>query len=210
MWGLESWTSRSRSRLLWPSLGLVSKFEPGLGLGGYSLDYITDCYWNEGYRADIKAIARQALTTTVCDKLLNAKTTRWEEHKQLVPPFVTCACPEKQSVPWIHCIKYIFLIIQNFEHALALKIFTVIKYFLLFGIFEQLELALKTVCPEFSRRGGGPPPPPRLVRHWVPDLSSVVILKRHRENREEYILSNLPVFWVDYYISVCAWCDNRT
>jgi len=41
--GLESRsrTSRSRSRLLWQRLGLVSKFEPGLGLGGYGLDYIT-------------------------------------------------------------------------------------------------------------------------------------------------------------------------
>ena len=26
---------------LWQSFGLVSKFEPGLGLGGYGLDYIT-------------------------------------------------------------------------------------------------------------------------------------------------------------------------
>ena len=43
MWGLQSRsrTSRSRSRLLWQSLSLVSKFEPGLGLGGYGLDYIT-------------------------------------------------------------------------------------------------------------------------------------------------------------------------
>jgi len=45
MWGLESRprsrTSRSRSRLLWQSLGLVSKFEPGLGLGSCGLDYIT-------------------------------------------------------------------------------------------------------------------------------------------------------------------------
>ena len=43
MWGLESRsrTSRSRSRLLWQTLGLVSKSEPGLGLGGYGLDYIT-------------------------------------------------------------------------------------------------------------------------------------------------------------------------
>jgi len=44
-WGLESQSrSRtSRSRLLWQSLGLgvVSKFEPGFGLGGYGLDYIT-------------------------------------------------------------------------------------------------------------------------------------------------------------------------
>jgi len=54
MWGLESrswsWSRtsrpRSRSRLLWQSLGLVSKFEPGLGLGlgGYGLDYITTYY----------------------------------------------------------------------------------------------------------------------------------------------------------------------
>jgi len=44
MWGLKSRTCRSRSRLLWQSLGLglVSKFEPGLGLGDYGLDYITD------------------------------------------------------------------------------------------------------------------------------------------------------------------------
>jgi len=44
-WGFESRsrsrTSRCRSRSLWQSLGLVSKFEPGLGLGGYGLDYIT-------------------------------------------------------------------------------------------------------------------------------------------------------------------------
>ena len=38
--------SRSRSRLLWQSLGLglVSKFEPGLGLEGYGLDYNTGRY----------------------------------------------------------------------------------------------------------------------------------------------------------------------
>ena len=45
MWSLESRsrTSRSGSRLLWQCLDLrlVSKFEPGLGLGGYGLDYIT-------------------------------------------------------------------------------------------------------------------------------------------------------------------------
>jgi len=38
--------SRSRTSSLGlgfelPGLGLVSKFEPGLGLGGYGLDYIT-------------------------------------------------------------------------------------------------------------------------------------------------------------------------
>jgi len=45
MWGLESRsrTSWSRSRLLWQSLGLglASRFEPGLGLGGCGLDCIT-------------------------------------------------------------------------------------------------------------------------------------------------------------------------
>jgi len=47
IWGLKPRSrcrtsrSRSRSRLLWQSLGLVSKFETGLGLGGYGLDYIT-------------------------------------------------------------------------------------------------------------------------------------------------------------------------
>jgi len=35
--------------------------------------------------------------------------------------WATCACPEKQSA-WIHCIEYIFFVIQNFEQlALALK-----------------------------------------------------------------------------------------
>jgi len=28
--------------------------------------------------------------------------------------WATCSCPEKQSVPWIHCIEYIFFIIQDF------------------------------------------------------------------------------------------------
>ena len=29
--------------------------------------------------------------------------------------WATCACPEKQSVRWIHCIEHIFFIIRNFE-----------------------------------------------------------------------------------------------
>jgi len=49
MWGLQSRSrsrksrSRFRSRFLWQSLGLVSKFKSGfgLGLGGYGLDSIT-------------------------------------------------------------------------------------------------------------------------------------------------------------------------
>ena len=62
------------------------------------------------------------------------------------------ACPEKQSMPGIHCIEYIyiFLIIQNFEqlaHALKNKVFPEIfhcfEIFLSFRIFEKLALALK-------------------------------------------------------------------
>jgi len=46
MWCLQcrSRTSRSRSRLLWQSLGLVSKFEPGLGLRDCGLGYITELW----------------------------------------------------------------------------------------------------------------------------------------------------------------------
>ena len=39
MWGLESQSSKCRSQVSWQSLGLISKFEPGLG--GYGLVYIT-------------------------------------------------------------------------------------------------------------------------------------------------------------------------
>ena len=160
------------------------------------------CYWHAGYRADIKAIARQALTTTVCDKLLNAKATRWEEHKQSVPPFVTFPWLEEE-IREFRCIDcendQNHTIIARFQHErtnlyaicyfgslirfthfmtmsgrnslpclpwrpvtdfslcrflnnfLALKLLTVLKYFLFFRTFEQLVLALKNrVCPEFT------------------------------------------------------------
>jgi len=38
---VSAFMTKSRSRLLWQCLSLVSKFEPGLGLGGRGLDYIT-------------------------------------------------------------------------------------------------------------------------------------------------------------------------
>ena len=168
-----------------------------------------------------KVIARQALTTTVCDKLLNAKATLWEGFylsgflRNLRLPWkqslswnfslymiyflhsgclsnlclswktkctlnslywmyfypsefwTTYACPEKQSVPWIHCIEfeYKFFVIQNFEQpALVLKnricpeIFHCMEIFLSFRIFKQLELALKTeFALNFSRRGWASP-----------------------------------------------------
>jgi len=76
--------------------------------------------------------------------------------------WATCACPEKQSVSWIHCSEYIFFIIQNFEQlAFSLKFFPVLKYFLSFRIFEQVVLALKTeLALNFSSRGVGSPPRP--------------------------------------------------
>jgi len=66
--------------------------------------------------------------------------------------WATSACPEKQTVPWILCIEYIFLIliIQNFEQlALALKnrvcpeIFHCIEIFFIFQ-----DLWGTCACPE--------------------------------------------------------------
>ena len=64
--------------------------------------------------------------------------------------WASCACPETQSVPWIHCIEYIFFIIQNFEQpALALKnricprIFHCIEIF-----FIVQDIWASCACPE--------------------------------------------------------------
>ena len=87
--------------------------------------------------------------------------------------WTTCACSEKQSLPWIHCIKFIFFLIQNFEQpALALKnricpeIFHCIEIFFTFQDFWATWACPENrVCPEFFKPGGRPPPP-RLVCHW--------------------------------------------
>jgi len=65
--------------------------------------------------------------------------------------WATCAFPENRVYPEIsHCIAHTFYI-QDFwatwaccENRVDLKLFTVLKYFLSFRIFEQLALALKT------------------------------------------------------------------
>jgi len=51
----------------------------------------------------------------------------------------------------------------------GLKIFTVLKYFLSFRIFQQVVLALKTeFALNISSWGAGSPSrTPRLVRHWL-------------------------------------------
>ena len=105
------------------------------------------------------------------------------EHFLIVQDFwATCACPENQSVPWIHCTECICFIIQGFWATLrlycktefVLKFFPVMRYILSFRIFEQLVLALKNrVCPKnFQATGGGRPPPPRTpIWLWCMYLS---------------------------------------
>ena len=51
----RSRTSRSRSWLLWQNLSLVSKYEPGLSLRGYGLDYITDISTSKNIMSGCKA-----------------------------------------------------------------------------------------------------------------------------------------------------------
>ena len=59
-------------------------------------------------------------------------------------------CPEKQSVPWIHCIEYIFesfRILNNLRMPskikFALKFFTALKYFYLSGFLRNSRLPWK-------------------------------------------------------------------
>jgi len=61
----------------------------------------------------------------------------------------------------------------------SLPEFTVLNvYFLSFKIFEQLALALKTgFALKFFKTGGGRPPDPHLVRLWLWALSKIASLK---------------------------------
>jgi len=62
-------------------------------------------------------------------------------------------CPEKQSVPWIHCIEniyiYPFRILNNlrmpWKIEFALKFFAALKYFYLSGFFRNLRLPWKRI-----------------------------------------------------------------
>jgi len=71
--------------------------------------------------------------------------------------WATCACPEKNRVPWIHCTEYLFFIIRDFwatctcpEKQSCPGVFTVMKIRFAF-ICEQLALALKNRgCSEFT------------------------------------------------------------
>ena len=87
----------------------------------------------------------------------------------------TCACPEKQSVPWIHCVedRPIFFIIQNFEqlplavkNRVCPKIFYCIEiFFIMQDFWASCACPENRACPEFSKPGDRPPTL-RLVRHW--------------------------------------------
>ena len=77
------------------------------------------------------------------------------EHTYYIQDFgETCACPEKQSVPWINPIKFIFFIIQDFEqlafivkNSVALKFFTVLKFFYHSGFLSNLHVPWKQSLP---------------------------------------------------------------
>ena len=125
----------------------------------------------------MKVIARQVLTATVCDKLLNANANRWEEHKQSLPPFVTF--PWLEEIRKFRCIDYendynhtIIAPFQNertnfysicyfgslirFAHFMitlgeelpSLPPLTPRHWFFIIEIFEQLSCSEKQSCPE--------------------------------------------------------------
>jgi len=90
--------------------------------------------------------------------------------------------PWIQSLPWSNCIEYISFIIQDLwatcacpEKWAALKFFTVLRYFLSFGIFEQLALALKAeFALQFFKTGGAASPPDTPPR--TPMIISTVVI----------------------------------
>ena len=73
--------------------------------------------------------------------------------------WATCACPEKQRVPWIYCTEYIFFIIQEFwvtcacpEKQSCPDIFHCIEYTLYIQEFwATCTYPEKQSCPEIFR-----------------------------------------------------------
>ena len=68
--------------------------------------------------------------------------------------WTTCACPEKQSLPWkfsLHWNKVFEELALALKTKFSLKFFTVLYIVFTFRIFEQLVRSLKNrVCPEFT------------------------------------------------------------
>ena len=107
-------------------------------------------------RGDIKVIARQALTTTVCNKLLNANATRWEEHKQSLPPFV--------NVPWLEeyeiQMDWLWKLLESYNNCTFStwkNIFYSICYFGSLIRFAHFMIMLGEELPSL---------PPQTARHW--------------------------------------------
>jgi len=73
--------------------------------------------------------------------------------------WATCACPDKQRVPWIYCTEYIFFIIQKFwvtcacpEKQSCPDIFLCIEYTLYIQEFwATCTCPEKQSCPEIFR-----------------------------------------------------------
>ena len=82
--------------------------------------------------------------------------------------WATSACPEKQSCPDIFTVLNMYFYYSGVwvtcacpENRVALEFFTVLKDILLFRIFEQLAVALKTELPwNFWSPGAVHPRPP--------------------------------------------------
>ena len=88
--------------------------------------------------------------------------------------------PWKQSLPWIHCIEYIFFIVQDYwascacpEKQSCLEIFHCIEIFFIVQDFSPTRACPENrFCAEFFQDGGRPPPPdlpPRtpMRKMWV-------------------------------------------
>jgi len=80
--------------------------------------------------------------------------------------WATCACPEKQSVPWIHRIECIFYPSEFWRTCACPEKQNLPWNFSLYWNIFYLSGFLNRVCPEFFKSGGRPPPPSRLIRHW--------------------------------------------
>jgi len=110
-------------------------------------------------RADIKVIARQALSTTVCDKLLNAKATLWEEHKQsrCLPSWLSPDLKKKYAKSDVLTMKMIRIIQKLHLFNMKGQIFIQFCYFVSLIRFAHFMIMLGEEHPSL---------PPLTASHW--------------------------------------------
>ena len=127
MWGLESRSRTSWSRLLWQSLALVSKFEPGLG--GYGLNYITACqsFWYSqswytflwsGRSGDVTMILQAAIEITCHDH----STIAWVGCSYILLRYLVFVFVVRfLFIRWFPCIRGIrhSIIFWGFPHVMV-------------------------------------------------------------------------------------------